>query len=159
MKVVIISDTHRCNDNFSKVLKNEGKIDLLIHCGDVEGSAYYYSEAAGCKSYFVAGNNDFFDDLPAECEFNIGKYKVWLTHGHSYYVSVNNEFIKQEAAQRGADIVMYGHIHRPLIDCSHGVIAINPGSLTYPRQEGRRPSYVVMTVDKKGNAGFEIKYL
>lgn len=159
MKVLIVSDTHRCNDNFLKVLEIEKPIDMLIHCGDIEGSEYLYSQAVDCPVHMVIGNNDFFSSLPAEKEFTIGKNKVWLTHGHNYYVSVGNEFIKQEALDRKADIVMYGHIHRPVVDGSRGVWAINPGSLTYPRQEGRKPSYIVMDVDSKGEASFKIKYL
>ena len=161
MKILVVSDTHRYNDNFLKVLELEGPVDMVIHCGDIEGSEYLYEEASGCPCYMVTGNNDFFSNLPRECEIGIGKYKVLITHGHYYYVSMGNEMLKQEALSRGVDIVMYGHTHRPIIDCSNGVIAINPGSLTYPRQEGRLPSYIVMTVDDSGvsEPGFEIKYL
>ena len=158
-KVLIVSDTHRYNENFLKVLEIEKPIDMLIHCGDIEGCEYIYSQAAGCPVHMVTGNNDFFSDLPAEKEFTIGKNKVWLTHGHNYYVSVGNEFLKDEAKDRGVDIVMYGHIHRPVVDGSKGIWAINPGSLTYPRQEGRKPSYIIMEVDEKGEASFKVKYL
>ena len=68
-------------------------------------------------------------------------------------------FIEREAAAQGYDIVMFGHTHRPVIDYTRDVIALNPGSLSYPRQEGRRPSYIVMNLDKNGKANFEIKYL
>ncbi len=56
-------------------------------------------------------------------------------------------------------MVMFGHTHRPVIDRDGEVLALNPGSMSYPRQEGRRPSYIVMDVDGKGEAHFEIKYL
>lgn len=159
MKVLIISDTHRHNENYLKVLNQTMPIDMLVHCGDIEGSEYTIAESCGCPVQMVMGNNDFFSDLPREKEFQIGRYKVWLTHGHTYYVSMGDETIKQEARERGADIVMFGHSHRPLIDRDDDVIAINPGSLTYPRQEGRRPSYILMELDDKGEAQFEIKYL
>ena len=44
---------------------------------------------------------------------------------------------------------MFGHTHRPIIDYHKDVIALNPGSLSYPRQEGKRPSYIIMDLDKK----------
>ena len=47
----------------------------------------------------------------------------------------------------------------PIIDYHKDVIALNPGSLSYPRQEGKRPSYIIMDLDKKGEATFEIEYL
>lgn len=159
MKVLIVSDTHRHNDNYIKVLERVAPVDMVVHCGDIEGSEYLIAESAGCPVQMVVGNNDFFSDLAREKEFNIGKYKVWLTHGHTYYVSMGNESIKREAKERGADIVMYGHTHRPVVDIDGDIIAVNPGSLTYPRQEGKRPSYIIMDLDRQGDAHFTINYL
>ena len=158
MKVLIVSDTHRKNDNYFVALERE-KPDMVIHCGDAEGSEYVLTEAAGCPVYIVTGNNDFFSALPRELDLEIGSYKVWVTHGHNYYVSMGNEHIRQEALIRGVDIVLYGHTHRPVVDRSGKVMAVNPGSLSYPRQEGRRPSYVVMEVGDDGKADFRIEYL
>ncbi len=158
MKVLIVSDTHRKNDNYFIALERE-KPDMVVHCGDAEGSEYVLTEAAGCPVYIVPGNNDFFSTLPRELDLEIGPYKVWVTHGHNYYVSMGNEHIRQEALVRGADIVLYGHTHRPVVDRTGKVIAVNPGSLSYPRQEGRRPSYVVMELGDDGKADFVIKYL
>lgn len=159
MKVLIVSDTHRRNDNYIKVLERVSPVDLVVHCGDIEGSEYLIAESAGCPVQMVLGNNDFFSDLPREKEFHIGKYKVWLTHGHHYYVSMSSETIKEEARARGVDIVMYGHSHRPSVDIEPDIIAVNPGSLTYPRQEGKRPSYIIMDLDREGKAHFTINYI
>ena len=60
---------------------------------------------------------------------------------------------------KGVDIVMYGHSHKPVVDIDDGIIAINPGSLTYPRQDGRKPSFIIMELDKNGDAHFTINYL
>ena len=38
MKVLIISDTYRKNENYIKVLQMVGKLDLVIHLVDIEGS-------------------------------------------------------------------------------------------------------------------------
>jgi len=159
MRVLIISDTHRKNDNLLKILEEIRKPDMIIHCGDVEGSEYVISNCADCPVEMVAGNNDFFSDLPREREFVIGNYRIWLTHGHTYYVSMGHEMIKREAVARGVDVVMYGHTHRPVLETQGEVIVINPGSLSYPRQEGRRPSYVLMDIDEKGQAEFSLYYI
>ena len=86
-------------------------------------------------------------------------HKVFLTHGHHYYVSLENRILVEEAQSRGADIVMYGHIHRPIIDIRGDITVINPGSLTYPRQEGRLPSYVIMEIDGSGKTDYRLKFL
>ena len=135
-----------------------GTPDMLIHCGDVEGSEDFIRSIAGCPVHMVAGNNDFFSDLKKEEEFYIGDYKVWLTHGHNYYVSMGTEFIREEAKSRGVDIVMFGHTHRPYLEQGK-VTVLNPGSLSYPRQEGRRPSYILMELDAKGQTYYHINYI
>lgn len=159
MKILIISDTHGKHDNLSRVLEQESPADLLIHLGDAEGYEDYIAKQAGCPLEIVAGNNDFFSDLPREKELRIGKYKVLITHGHYYYVNTGIEEIARMAQGRDFDIVIFGHTHRPLIDIRKDIIVMNPGSLSYPRQEGRRPSYIVMETDQNGDAEFEIKYL
>lgn len=158
MKVLIVSDTHKKNDIYLNILKLH-KPDMVIHCGDAEGSEYLLTEAADCPVHIVLGNNDFFSALPRELELEVGKYKVWVTHGHNYYVSMGNETIKREAVARGADIVCYGHTHRPVVDRDDDIIAVNPGSLSYPRQENHRPSYVIMEIDRKEQVHFTVAYV
>lgn len=159
MKVLIVSDTHRENDNFMKVIEKEKPFDMLVHCGDIEGAEYMYSRTVDCPMHMITGNNDFFSMLPPEKEFRIGDHKVFLTHGHAYRVSVGYEMLRQEGIVHDADIVMFGHIHRPVVDCVGGVWLINPGSLSYPRQEGRRPSYIVMNAEDGKDPEFEVKFL
>lgn len=159
MKVLIVSDTHKHHENLIRVLEREQNLDFMIHLGDAEGYEDDIADMAGCPLEIVAGNNDFFSTLPREKVLQIGKYKVLITHGHYYYVSSGVEDIIRDAAGRGMDVVMFGHTHRPLIERMKGVIALNPGSLTYPRQEGKKPSYALMEIDKKGEAHFAIEYL
>lgn len=158
MKILIVSDTHRKNENYFRVLAVEHP-DLVIHCGDAEGCEYELSQAAECPVEIVLGNNDFFSDLPREKELLIGPYRVWVTHGHNYYVSMGNETIKREAYLRGMDVVLYGHTHRPSIDDDGTILAINPGSLSYPRQEGKQPSYCILKMDEFDDLYAEIRYL
>jgi hypothetical protein len=135
------------------------ELDMVIHLGDVEGSEYVIQEAVDCPVEIVAGNNDFFSDLPSEKSLQIGRYRVLITHGHRYYIGMGNEMIKKEAIAGGYDIVMYGHTHKPVIDISKNIIAINPGSLSYPRQENRKPSYIIMEIDDDGEAWFDLRYV
>lgn len=159
MRILIVSDTHRSNALYLQLVKKHAPLDMVIHCGDVEGSEYTIESAVQCPVHIVAGNNDFFSGLKQEDEFMIGKYKVMLTHGHHYYISMGNELLKDEAKSRGADIVMYGHTHRPVIEQGDGIVAINPGSLTYPRQEGRKPSYIIMEIGESGEAEYQLNFL
>lgn len=70
MRVLIVSDSHRYNENLFRVLAQTGPYDMLIHCGDVEGSEHIISEKAGCPVEMVQGNNDFFLRCP-------GRRSLW----------------------------------------------------------------------------------
>ena len=158
MKILVVSDTHGRDRGLKDVLDKVKPVDMLVHCGDVEGSEDYIEALAECPVHMVAGNNDFFSSLEREEEFFIGRYKVLLTHGHYYYVSMNTQAIRKEGRARGYDIVLFGHTHRPLVDVREDITLCNPGSLAYPRQEGRRPSYLIMELDGEGNMHYTINY-
>lgn len=159
MKILIVSDTHGRHGNLDEVLEREGKIDMLLHLGDVEDDEHYIEAIAECPVHMLSGNNDFFSYLPGEKEIKIGRYRVFMTHGHGYYVSMNTRRLREAAKARSVDIVMFGHTHKPYIDVEGDLKIINPGSLSYPRQEGRQASYVVMEINANGNASFELKFV
>lgn len=159
MKILIVSDTHRKYDNLIEILGREKPIDLLIHLGDAEGEEDYIAGLAGCRLEVVAGNYDFFSALPKEKELQLGGHHIFLTHGHHYCVGMGGRYIQEEAESRNCDIVMFGHTHKPIIDYGKNTVAINPGSISYPRQEGKRPSYIIMYIDGNDKVHFEIEYL
>jgi putative phosphoesterase len=157
-KYLVVSDTHGHDKNFYDVLDIEEPLDGIIHCGDFEGSEGRFALAANCPVYFVSGNNDFFSDLNRELDFTLDGHRAFLTHGHHYLVSMDLENIRSEGIARGAEMVFFGHTHRPVAKTSGGVYLFNPGSLSYPRQEGRRPSYIILNIDGD-EISYEIKYL
>ena len=159
MKILIVSDTHGRDTNLEKVLEMEKPLDMLIHLGDVEGSEEYIKVIAECPCEMVGGNNDFFSDLPRELEIDIEGRSVLLTHGHYYYVSLGTETLLEEGTYRGKNIVMFGHTHRPYLDISENMVVLNPGSLSYPRQEGKIPTYIIMEIDKNDEVSYKIHEL
>ena len=136
MKVLVVSDTHGRDESLEMAVALEQPFDYLIHCGDVEGREFFIEALAECPCTIVAGNNDFFSDLPREDEILLEGHKIMVTHGHNY-----------------------GHTHKPVVEKKNGVLVINPGSLSFPRQEGRRPSYAVMELYKGEEPEIEIRYL
>ena len=163
MKVLIVSDTHGKDLILKKVLEKVQPIDMLIHCGDVEGSEDYIRSLVDCPIHMVAGNNDFFSPLPKEEEFYIGNKKIFITHGHYYYVSRGLERLIAEGAKRNADIIMYGHTHRPALEHvdrrgGDNMQILNPGSISYPRQQNRRCTYMIMEINDENEVKVEIRY-
>lgn len=158
-RFLIVSDTHGYNVNFVKAVKAAGKVDAVIHCGDIEGSEYYLSQTAGAPIYMVQGNNDYYSDIPPEMVFEFGSRKFWVIHGHRYHVNRGLDWLMPVAVSHGAHIVCYGHSHRPSIKQMLGIWFINPGSLTYPRQENRLPSFAVLEIDEADKISAEIHYI
>ena len=55
--------------------------------------------------------------------------------------------------------MLFGHTHYPEIEMQEGILVINPGSLTFPRQRGRKFSYAVMEAEEGKDLQAEIRYL
>ena len=163
MKILIISDSHGYDGHFFDILAKEGEPDMLIHCGDVHGNGEVYRRAVSCPLKMVAGNNDMWSgtSLNSEEEFDIGSHHVFLTHGHRYGVSYGTEKVLDAAFARGADVVLFGHTHRPVaeFDEDYGIWAVNPGSISMPRQSNGKPSYAIMEMNEEEDLKFTIKYL
>lgn len=154
MRILVISDSHGCNDDVAGVISQVGKIDMLIHCGDVERDEERIHAMAGCPVHMVGGNCDFNLDLPREEAFMIGEYRVLLVHGHMHRVNRGVDYLRKIALREGYHIVMFGHTHRPFIDIGDDVTILNPGSLSYPRQKDRRPTFLLMELDEDGIAHY-----
>ena len=159
MKVLIISDTHGKSSCLKQIHDIVGDVDMLIHLGDVEGDEKLIHDLFDCEIHMVRGNCDYNPELPIYDEFNIGDKRAFITHGHRYGVNSGISYLEELIDTEGYDFVMYGHTHRPVIDIDDNIIAVNPGSLSYPRQEGRQPSYAIMEIDREEKVHFTIAYL
>lgn len=160
MKIMIMSDSHAHNANVRKAIEKEGPLDALLHLGDSQGSEETLAEMAGCPVYMVAGNCDYFTQLPVVRIVEFGRYRIMMTHGHYHYVTVGAKDLLEEAKVNHCNIVMYGHTHRPVLDGTDGeVLVLNPGSISFPRQEGRKASYMMMEIGADGEAKFRLMYL
>ena len=54
---------------------------------------------------------------------------------------------------------MFGHTHKPYFEQKDGLTVLNPGSVSFPRQEGRKGSYMIMEMSDDGKVSFQQKYL
>ncbi|MEE1227638.1 MAG: metallophosphoesterase [Lachnospiraceae bacterium] len=153
-RILVISDSHGRNDDVAGVIRQVGHIDMLIHCGDVERGDDYIRSLVDCPVHMVSGNNDYNLDLPRQDIFNIGDYKTMVVHGHTFYVNRGVGRLREYALENHIDIVMFGHTHRPYIEIGDDVTILNPGSLSYPRQKDRKPTFLLMELDDDGHARY-----
>ena len=50
-------------------------------------------------------------------------------------------------------------MEKTVLEQKENITVLNPGSLSYPRQDGRKPSYMLMEIDRNGEAHYTLNYL
>ena len=159
-KILVVSDSHGRNKNLEKALSHFGKkgeeLEMLIHLGDSQGSLEDIERLALCPVRAVRGNCDFSGDFPLVDFVQIGDEKALLTHGHRYQCNYSTDVLVDMAKANDASIVMYGHTHVPMVQKEDGVMVLNPGSISQPRQEGCRPTYLVITIREDGRKEYVV---
>ena len=75
-------------------------------------------------------------------------------------MNFGTEELGTDARENGCDIARYGHTHRPDVDWSHeGVLVLNPGSISYPRQQDHRASYMIVQLEPERMPDVELRYV
>lgn len=159
MRILVISDTHGYLGNYREVLRIDGPFDMIMHLGDACHDEDEIRELAGerCTVAFVRGNCDYFSKEPASRDFELGKYRIHMEHGQ--YLPDSLQSISYKAESMGADILFFGHTHKPVMTVMGNVRIINPGSLSRPRQADGNPTYLIMNMDRNGEFTFTPKHL
>ena len=147
-KCVVISDTHGDNRGIFDVIEREKPFDILIHCGDAEANLASILGTRTFGYFAVRGNCDMFTYAEDERCVKLGSFRVFVTHGHRYRVSYRDSALIQAGKKEHADVILFGHTHVPEIkeDRENGLLIVNPGSLSRPRQIPRVPTYAVLNI-------------
>lgn len=146
MKIVIVSDTHGNNKEVLVSILEDEKPDLLIHLGDYVEDGEKISKILEVPSVIVKGNGDFRSNYPEDRVIEVEGKKIFLTHGHRYDVRYSIDKIYYRALELGADIVLFGHSHIALNTWEDGILIMNPGSPSLPRDINRTKSYGVIKI-------------
>ncbi len=145
-ELLIVSDSHGNRDGLRAVLAAHPKANLLLFLGDGLTDLISVQQDTPCPMlYEVRGNCDFDKSVPADRLVTLGGLLLFMTHGDGYQVKLTTGPLLRAAAQRGADIVLFGHTHSPYYAYTDGVYLFNPGSLSSPRVG--RPTYGLLTIE------------
>lgn len=159
-KILVVSDSHGKNDNLKKAIEVFGhkgrELDMLIHLGDIQCPEDNITGLVNCPVEIVRGNNDMNPNLPATKLIRIADETALITHGHRYGCYMGTDQMKELAEANGASIVLYGHTHVPMLELHSKIKVMNPGSISLPRQEGHRPTYLVITIEDDGRKNFVV---
>lgn len=131
--ITVVSDTHGETGHRleGRALEAVREADLVVHAGDLMTETVldaFETEAASFVA--VRGNNDPpLDRLPMERVVEHDGVRLVLVHGHQHHDTAMT-MLGREA---GADLVVFGHSHRPMFDARGAVPRLNPGSHAHPR--------------------------
>ena len=109
---IVMSDSHTDREVVKKIKdKYEGTASALFHCGDSELPS---SDDIWQGITVVAGNCDYDEGYAQVQLVDVEGKKVLIVHGHQYYVGLGLDRYSYFAEEKGADIALFGHIHRPV---------------------------------------------
>lgn len=145
MKVGIISDSHGNLTLLKKTVEKMGEVDLYIHLGDFVKDAKTILEDSGKKYFVVKGNCDL-EDVEEDIVTDIEGEKFFITHGHQYNIKYGYNNIYYRALEWEADVVLFGHTHKPVCIWYGGILFFNPGSTSLPRG-GSDASYGIIEIE------------
>ncbi|HHW02118.1 MAG TPA: phosphodiesterase [Thermoanaerobacterales bacterium] len=151
MRIGIVSDTHGSLTAFKKALEALGPCDFILHAGDIlyhgprnplpEG--YDPRELAQTINRLeipfiaAAGNCDapidqVLIDFPIQAPYALfctEKLRVLINHGHEKSV----EELVDLASRWRMDILVTGHTHVKRLERKNGLLIVNPGSCSLPK--------------------------
>ena len=161
MKYLVISDIHGSKYYANKIneIYQKEKPDKIILLGDL----YYHGPRNSLTKEYnpmevakilnnlkekilcVKGNCDAeVDEMISDFKFNDNIYmnnkglKFLFTHGHKY--NINN-------IPDNVDVLIYGHLHTGFIKEKDGVIYVNSGSISLPKNDTKN-SYLIIDENK-----------
>ena len=159
MKFVVFSDSHGQLDEMRKVLLREKEIDMVLHTGDfgldIDHVMKSLKQAIPFKR--VRGNCDYTSPAPVSLLFKAEGVKILMHHGSGLGVKRSLNKIDYYAREQGADIVIFGHSHLPLVKNMGDLYLLNPGSIGWPKGAGRTYAVIEIDSDKKEKIKIDIK--
>ncbi|MDU2489810.1 MAG: metallophosphoesterase [Clostridium celatum] len=129
--IAVISDSHGNRNSISKIKSKISDAEVLIFLGDGENDLNEITEEFHGEVYAVRGNCDFNGKYPEEMIIEIKGKKIFMCHGHKYGVKYGYNSIYYKGKEIGADIVLFGHSHLPIIEEYNGLTLMNPGSISH----------------------------
>jgi putative phosphoesterase len=134
MKILVLSDSHGSKRAICDAVRAHNP-HLILHLGDyVRDCRALEIEFPNIDLRTVRGNGDLGAFEPEVDEFVVGGKRIFMTHGHLYHVKTGLEALVNNGMLRRADIVLFGHTHRPYSAEFDGMLVVNPGTAGLGRQ-------------------------
>jgi uncharacterized protein len=148
VRVGIVADTHGLlRPELPSAFEG---VEHVVHGGDVGSVGVLDGLAAIAPVTAVCGNVDgaeLRERLPEVARVELAGVRVLVVHGHQVGSPTPERLV---AAYPDADLLVFGHSHRPLVRRVGAVLAVNPGSAG--RRRFRDPVGVALAELRNGDA-------
>jgi uncharacterized protein len=151
MVVGLIADTHGLVR--PEIFPALAGVELILHAGDVGGHAVLSELSVIAPVRAVFGNTDApgEPDLAPHLALKVEGRTIHVSHGHE----VGSPSPAKLLARYTADVIVYGHTHKPVVERAGTRLVVNPGAAG-PRRFSLKPSVARMSLNA---AGIEVEIL
>ena len=144
MRILVLSDSHGAVDRMRQAVELSTPQHMLF-LGDCLPDADALQAAfPQLPMTTVPGNCDWSSTEEPERLIELGGKRILMMHGHTRSVKYTLLNAVCAAREYGADILLFGHTHCPLVDWDGALYTMNPGAAGDPR----RPTYGIITVNE-----------
>jgi len=141
VRIGLISDTHgQLRPDVHRAFTG---VSLILHAGDVCGDEILDELNQIAPTQAVFGNCDepWNGRLTERIDLEIAGLRIHVSHGHE----LGRPGAAKVAAAYDADVCVYGHTHRQLVERVGERLVVNPGAAG-PRRFDLVPSVAILTV-------------
>jgi len=157
MKIIAISDTHIKQGSILKQIQPElvrliKYADIVIHAGDFVTKEAHDELSGICRLEAVHGNIDepaLKRLLPARKVIELDGLRFGIIHEAALSIQ-DTTGARYMAKEMDVDVLIFGHIHKPVIEKSDVLLAC-PGSPTAPRLS--EPSAIELSIEDGSISG------
>jgi len=141
VRVGLISDTHGLLR--PEAVSALAGVDMILHAGDVGGAVVLAELRRVAPVHAVWGNVDdpAQPGLDPSVDLDLEGLQIHVSHGHE----VGSPTPAKLLSRYDADVIIYGHTHKALIQREKGRLVVNPGAAG-PRRFNLRPSVAILLV-------------
>lgn len=143
MKILVFADSHTDTQTMLSVAQAE-QPDCIFHLGDHIADALVLQKNTDIEMHLIKGNTDQASDFREEELLTLENRRIFMIHGHQHDVENGLSELCDAAKQYQANIVLFGHTHKPYLGYTDGIWLMNPGRIGRKSSKTIHATYCVI---------------
>ena len=144
MKVLVCSDSHGNAQALVRAVEQEQPRQVLFLGDGLSDADKLQRRFPDLVITAVPGNCDWGSLDEPERLLELEGVRILMMHGHTRRVKYDSLAAIYAARELGAQVLLFGHTHVPLVDYDGSLYTMNPGTVGDPR----RGTYGILVLEK-----------